>query len=52
MMIEQPAASAPAILRTGVSVGKFHGVKAGDDTDRLLQHELTHALLPAGTTRP
>ena len=28
MMIEQPAASAPAILRTGVSVGKFHGVKA------------------------
>ena len=28
MMSEQPAASAPAILRTGVSVGKFHGVKA------------------------
>src|SRR5512139_3418982 len=28
MMIEQPAASAPAIFRTGVSVGKFHGVKA------------------------
>ena len=28
MMIEQPAASAPAILRTGVSTGKFHGVKA------------------------
>src|SRR5262245_23312356 len=28
MMIEHPAASAPAILRTGVSVGKFHGVNA------------------------
>src|ERR1051325_3308672 len=28
MMIEQPAASDAAILRTGVSVGKFHGVKA------------------------
>src|SRR3954451_18917215 len=28
MMIEQPAASAPAILRTGVRVGKFHGVNA------------------------
>ena len=27
-MIEQPAASAAAILRTGVSVGKFHGVNA------------------------
>ena len=28
MMIAQPAASEPAILRTGVSTGKFHGVKA------------------------
>src|ERR1700694_2397652 len=28
MMIEQPAASAAAILRAGVSVGKFHGVNA------------------------
>ena len=27
-MIEQPAASAPAILRAGVSTGKFHGVNA------------------------
>jgi hypothetical protein len=27
-MIEQPAASAAAILRAGVSAGKFHGVKA------------------------
>src|SRR5512143_95744 len=26
MISEQPAASAPAILRTGVSVGKFQGV--------------------------
>jgi hypothetical protein len=25
---EQPAASAPPILRAGVSVGKFHGVNA------------------------
>ena len=28
MMIEQPAASEAAILRAGVSIGKFHGVKA------------------------
>jgi hypothetical protein len=28
MMSEQPAASAPAILRAGVMPGKFHGVKA------------------------
>ena len=28
MISVQPAASAPAILRTGVNVGKFHGVKA------------------------
>src|SRR5262249_44926298 len=28
MMIEQPAASAAEILRTGVSTGKFQGVKA------------------------
>ena len=27
-MSEQPAASAPPILRAGVSVGKFHGVNA------------------------
>ena len=27
-MIEQPAASAAAILRAGVTAGKFHGVKA------------------------
>src|SRR6202044_3699165 len=27
-MSEQPAASAPPILRAGVSTGKFHGVKA------------------------
>ncbi len=27
-MIEQPAASAPAILRTSWPTGKFHGVKA------------------------
>src|SRR6201986_5127559 len=37
MMIEQPAASAPPILRAGVSTGKFHGVNAattptGSDT--------------------
>src|ERR1700720_1484534 len=28
MMIEQPAASAPPILRAGVITGKFQGVKA------------------------
>src|SRR5205085_6954233 len=28
MMIEQPAPSAPAILRAGVIAGKFHGVNA------------------------
>ena len=28
MMHEQPAPSAPAILRAGVMAGKFHGVNA------------------------
>ena len=28
MMSEQPPAKAPPILRAGVKVGKFHGVKA------------------------
>src|SRR5215831_5817160 len=46
-MSEQPAASAPPILRAGVSVGKFHGVNA-DDSDRLLHHDLAHAFAASG----
>src|SRR6516225_4125607 len=42
-MSAQPAASAPPILRAGVSTGKFHGVNAAT-MPTLAQHQLPRAL--------
>jgi hypothetical protein len=35
----QPAASAGPTLRVIIAAGKFHGVIARDDADRLLEHD-------------
>ena len=52
MMIEQPAASAPAILRIGVSVGKFHGVKAATTPTGSCSTSWRTPFWRPGTTRP
>ena len=52
MMSEQPAASAPAILRTGVSVGKFHGVNAATTPTGSCSTSWRTPFWRPGTTRP
>jgi hypothetical protein len=51
MMSEQPAARAPPILRAGVSVGKFHGVKAATMPTGSCT-TICRILPRPGTTRP
>ena len=46
-MHEQPAPSAPAILRAGVTAGKFHGVNAATGPHRLADDHLAGAGQPA-----
>ena len=43
-MSAQPAASAPPILRAGVSTGKFHGVNAATMPTGSVTHQLARAL--------
>ena len=52
MMIEQPAASDAAIFRTGVSVGKFHGVNAATTPTGSWITSWRTFLPRPGTTRP
>ena len=52
MMIEQPAASAAAILRAGVSIGKFHGVNAATTPTGSVTTIWRTVGLRLGMTRP
>ena len=44
MMIEQPAASAAAILRTAWVTGKFHGEKPATGPIGSMDHHVAHAV--------
>ena len=52
MMIAQPAASEAPILRAGVSVGKFHGVKAATTPTGSCTTSWRTPLPRPGTMRP
>ena len=51
-MSEQPAASAPPILRAGVSTGKFHGVNAATTPTGSETTSWRMPFMRPGTTRP